>query len=223
MVKFKTLDAFYKRKTDGHDTTEITNQNNKRSKASTSEPEPKVLNQPLPDEHIPETGGPNSEESVIEEFKRVNGRRAEIQEDLSEAWNLSKEMCKYGCYNNEQRMAQNSKAISFIRDLGNSNTSGSLGSEVSELKHLQYLYSLAILKSLYFLYFNPYLSVKFLQISRELYWNNSFYTLHGLIRAENMEVGRDSDTGGQVKYVVELARVHLLHVLVMEMLILAIL
>ncbi|KAI3750159.1 hypothetical protein L2E82_20785 [Cichorium intybus] len=62
-----------------------------------------------------------------------------------------------------------------------------------------------------------------LQISRELYWNNSFYRLHGLIRAENMEVGRDSDTGGQVKYVVELARVHLLHVLVMEMLILAIL
>ncbi|KAI3763752.1 hypothetical protein L2E82_13749 [Cichorium intybus] len=48
-------------------------------------------------------------------------------------------------------------------------------------------------------------------------------SLHGLIRAENMEVGRDSDTGGQVKYVVELARVHLLHVLVMEMLILAIL
>ncbi|GAB4832793.1 putative protein serine/threonine kinase [Ancistrocladus abbreviatus] len=32
------------------------------------------------------------------------------------------------------------------------------------------------------------------------------YTLHGLIRGENMELGRDSDTGGQVKYVVELAR-----------------
>ncbi|KAK6945156.1 Sucrose phosphatase-like domain [Dillenia turbinata] len=31
-------------------------------------------------------------------------------------------------------------------------------------------------------------------------------TLHGLIRGENMELGRDSDTGGQVKYVVELAR-----------------
>ncbi|KAK6156533.1 hypothetical protein DH2020_010781 [Rehmannia glutinosa] len=30
--------------------------------------------------------------------------------------------------------------------------------------------------------------------------------LHGLIRGENMELGRDSDTGGQVKYVVELAR-----------------
>ncbi|KAI4962542.1 hypothetical protein ZWY2020_029503 [Hordeum vulgare] len=31
-------------------------------------------------------------------------------------------------------------------------------------------------------------------------------SIHGLIRGENMELGRDSDTGGQVKYVVELAR-----------------
>ncbi|KAI9115156.1 hypothetical protein K1719_014169 [Acacia pycnantha] len=31
-------------------------------------------------------------------------------------------------------------------------------------------------------------------------------SLHGLIRGENMELGRDSDTGGQIKYVVELAR-----------------
>ncbi|KAK8292348.1 hypothetical protein V6Z11_D06G116200 [Gossypium hirsutum] len=31
-------------------------------------------------------------------------------------------------------------------------------------------------------------------------------SLHGLLRGENMELGRDSDTGGQVKYVVELAR-----------------
>ncbi|KAG4136324.1 hypothetical protein ERO13_D08G274300v2 [Gossypium hirsutum] len=31
-------------------------------------------------------------------------------------------------------------------------------------------------------------------------------SLHGLIRGESMELGRDSDTGGQVKYVVELAR-----------------
>ncbi|KAK1269027.1 putative sucrose-phosphate synthase 1 [Acorus gramineus] len=30
--------------------------------------------------------------------------------------------------------------------------------------------------------------------------------IHGLIRGEDMELGRDSDTGGQVKYVVELAR-----------------
>ena len=30
-------------------------------------------------------------------------------------------------------------------------------------------------------------------------------SLHGLIRAENLELGRDSDTGGQTKYVVELA------------------
>ena len=31
-------------------------------------------------------------------------------------------------------------------------------------------------------------------------------SLHGLIRGDNMELGRDADTGGQVKYVVELAR-----------------
>ncbi|XP_075516423.1 LOW QUALITY PROTEIN: putative sucrose-phosphate synthase 2 [Primulina tabacum] len=31
-------------------------------------------------------------------------------------------------------------------------------------------------------------------------------SLHGLVRCENMELGRDSDTGGQIKYVVELAR-----------------
>ncbi|KAF3794156.1 putative sucrose-phosphate synthase 2 [Nymphaea thermarum] len=31
-------------------------------------------------------------------------------------------------------------------------------------------------------------------------------SLHGLVRGENMELGRDSDTGGQVKYVVELSR-----------------
>nr|VDC90146.1 unnamed protein product [Brassica rapa] len=31
-------------------------------------------------------------------------------------------------------------------------------------------------------------------------------SMHGLVRGENMELGRDSDTGGQVKYVVELAR-----------------
>lgn len=46
-------------------------------------------------------------------------------------------------------------------------------------------------------------------------WTNTFkekklyvvlISLHGLIRGENMELGRDSDTGGQVKYVVELAR-----------------
>ncbi len=32
------------------------------------------------------------------------------------------------------------------------------------------------------------------------------YSIHGLIRGENLELGRDADTGGQVKYVVELAR-----------------
>ncbi len=36
-------------------------------------------------------------------------------------------------------------------------------------------------------------------------------SLHGLIRGDRMELGRDSDTGGQVKYVVELARAMALH------------
>ncbi|HET8696028.1 MAG TPA: HAD-IIB family hydrolase [Gammaproteobacteria bacterium] len=31
-------------------------------------------------------------------------------------------------------------------------------------------------------------------------------SVHGLVRGENIELGRDADTGGQVKYVVELAR-----------------
>jgi sucrose-phosphate synthase len=30
-------------------------------------------------------------------------------------------------------------------------------------------------------------------------------SVHGLIRRDNMELGRDADTGGQTKYVVELA------------------
>lgn len=34
----------------------------------------------------------------------------------------------------------------------------------------------------------------------------SLISLHGLIRGDNMELGRDADTGGQVKYVVEMAR-----------------
>lgn len=36
-------------------------------------------------------------------------------------------------------------------------------------------------------------------------------SLHGLVRGDAMELGRDSDTGGQVKYVVELARAMALH------------
>ncbi|KAL0351245.1 UNVERIFIED_CONTAM: putative sucrose-phosphate synthase 4 [Sesamum calycinum] len=40
--------------------------------------------------------------------------------------------------------------------------------------------------------------------SRQLYI--VLISLHGLVRGENMELGRDSDTGGQVKYVVELSR-----------------
>jgi len=31
-------------------------------------------------------------------------------------------------------------------------------------------------------------------------------SIHGLVRGDNLELGRDSDTGGQIKYVVELAR-----------------
>ena len=30
-------------------------------------------------------------------------------------------------------------------------------------------------------------------------------SVHGLLRAENLELGRDPDTGGQIKYVLELA------------------
>ncbi len=33
------------------------------------------------------------------------------------------------------------------------------------------------------------------------------FSVHGLLRYENMELGRDADTGGQIKYVVELAEV----------------
>jgi len=40
--------------------------------------------------------------------------------------------------------------------------------------------------------------------------NNSLYiqlfSVHGLVRADNLEMGRDADTGGQINYVVELAR-----------------
>lgn len=32
------------------------------------------------------------------------------------------------------------------------------------------------------------------------------YSIHGLIRGENLELGRDADTGGQTKYVVELCK-----------------
>ena len=31
-------------------------------------------------------------------------------------------------------------------------------------------------------------------------------SVHGLIRGDDLELGRDADTGGQTKYVVELAR-----------------
>jgi sucrose-phosphate synthase len=32
------------------------------------------------------------------------------------------------------------------------------------------------------------------------------FSIHGLLRSENMELGRDADTGGQIKYVVELGK-----------------
>ncbi len=32
------------------------------------------------------------------------------------------------------------------------------------------------------------------------------FSIHGLVRADNMEMGRDADTGGQIKYVVELGK-----------------
>lgn len=32
------------------------------------------------------------------------------------------------------------------------------------------------------------------------------FSIHGLVRAQNMELGRDADTGGQVKYVIELCK-----------------
>jgi len=34
----------------------------------------------------------------------------------------------------------------------------------------------------------------------------ALFSIHGLVRGENIELGRDADTGGQIKYVVELAR-----------------
>ncbi len=34
----------------------------------------------------------------------------------------------------------------------------------------------------------------------------TLFSLHGLIRGENLELGRDADTGGQTRYVVELAK-----------------
>ena len=32
------------------------------------------------------------------------------------------------------------------------------------------------------------------------------YTIHGLVRAKNIELGVDEDTGGQIVYVLELAK-----------------
>jgi len=32
------------------------------------------------------------------------------------------------------------------------------------------------------------------------------FSIHGLLRSEDMELGRDADTGGQIKYVIELGK-----------------
>ena len=32
------------------------------------------------------------------------------------------------------------------------------------------------------------------------------YNIHGLLRGKDLELGRDSDTGGQTKYVLEFAK-----------------
>ncbi len=36
--------------------------------------------------------------------------------------------------------------------------------------------------------------------------NIQMFSIHGLLRSENMELGRDADTGGQINYVVDLAK-----------------
>ncbi len=41
--------------------------------------------------------------------------------------------------------------------------------------------------------------------SKKLYIQ--LYSLHGLIRGTDLELGRDADTGGQTKYVLELANI----------------
>ena len=35
--------------------------------------------------------------------------------------------------------------------------------------------------------------------------------VHGLVRGHELELGRDADTGGQIKYVMELARALIIH------------
>jgi len=46
--------------------------------------------------------------------------------------------------------------------------------------------------------------MKNLQNNKRLYIQ--LYSIHGLIRGHNLELGRDADTGGQTKYVLELAK-----------------
>ncbi|MEZ5502441.1 MAG: hypothetical protein R3E50_07175 [Halioglobus sp.] len=48
--------------------------------------------------------------------------------------------------------------------------------------------------------------------------NICLLSIHGLIRAHDLELGRDADTGGQTKYVVDLARALAAHPRVGEVL-----
>ncbi len=55
-----------------------------------------------------------------------------------------------------------------------------------------------------FLVFSPLPFPPYFMKQKGLYLQ--LFSIHGLIRGENPELGRDADTGGQVKYVLELAR-----------------
>ena len=46
-------------------------------------------------------------------------------------------------------------------------------------------------------------------INKKLYIQ--MFSIHGLLRGKNLELGHDADTGGQIKYVVELCRTLSLH------------
>lgn len=42
--------------------------------------------------------------------------------------------------------------------------------------------------------------------SRKSGWSIALISVHGLVRGRDPELGRDANTGGQIKYVLELAR-----------------
>ena len=43
-----------------------------------------------------------------------------------------------------------------------------------------------------------------IEIMRPHQYHIQMFSVHGLLRSENMQLGHDADTGGQIKYVVEL-------------------